>query len=170
MSTQTTRLKLYKYQTTDAADLTATNQNSDTLDASVLIGQSVVSSHVTATTAQTVMSFAVSSTAAGLYEARLTFFIGNGVSGNNVSAYATWVDPNTGASFQYQYFEMRRAASALASAAWTEANGATSFANDLWSGAPILINAKASTNIVLTFQDPTNTPSDYVSASILRVS
>lgn len=123
--------------------------------APVIVAQAL-NQHVTATTVQTIVNFTPSVT--GLYRISGYVTLNNGTSGQLVQCQAVWTDANTVLGF-----------TGFFSSNGTPLSGSNSFLNAGLSLSPLVVYASAGHPISLTYQDPANTPSDFISALIERL-
>lgn len=164
MSTSTTRLGLYQYQTTDPADLTANNGNFTTLD-NASVARATGQPTINATTAATVTSYTTPAFPGTAFYLVLTNVnIANGTSGNSITLKVTYTEGSSG-SAKTEYIRL------VASGGSTEvvANGTQSFVNGVYLGNPLGVYALHGTTITVSYQDPTNTPNDSCQATIVQV-
>lgn len=116
--------------------------------------------HVTATTAQTILSF--TPTVTGTYRISGYLFLNNGTSGNVLTARFSFNDPDGGGA---RTFFMRSDNGSSNQAL----NGANSFANGAYSLAPYTFRHTGGQAITVVYTDPTNTPSDFFTVFVERV-
>lgn len=89
--------------------------------------------------------------------------VNNGTSGNNLSLQVVYTDPRTGIASTTPF-------STATSTAAVSFNGSTSITNSRYAMYPYMIYCKPNTTVTIQYRDPTNTPSDHVSAFIERIS
>lgn len=114
---------------------------------------------ITTTAAQNIISITPPSD--GWYRAALGFVLNNSVSGNAITAQATYQDAigiNRGVNFTL-----------INGSTFLVASGTNSFVNGGWACQPLTFYAKAAANITLIFRDPTNVPNDTVFAVLERL-
>ena len=114
--------------------------------------------HVTSTAVVVVFNYTGTATK-GLYKVTMYVNLGNGTSGNTIILYVSFKDPASGTT-QTRHFPLDTG---------QIANGSTSIANGCYATAALLIYADSTAIIQVGYQDPTNTPNDYVSATIEQV-
>lgn len=116
--------------------------------------------HVTSTAPTTIISFTPSVT--GLYEVKGYVYVSNGTSGNDVEIKIAWTDVNLGGE-QYLYPQGINGGPPL------QFNGGVSIPDGPYALESVAVFALGGSAISVTYTDPTNTPSDYVSAVITRL-
>ena len=114
---------------------------------------------ITSTVAQNIIAVAPPND--GWYRAALGFVLNNSVSGNAITAQATYQDA-TGVN-RGVFFSLINGSTQLLGA------GVSSFVNGSWTCQPLTFYAKAAANITLIFRDPTNVPNDTVFAILERL-
>jgi hypothetical protein len=87
--------------------------------------------------------------------------VANGTPGNNITFSVTFTNSNNNAR---TYFLSMQAATASSTS--TIFTGSNSVSNFTYTGSTPLIAVKAGTTVTVAYRDPTNTPSDTVSATI----
>lgn len=100
----------------------------------------------------------------GLYQVNMRFLLNNGTSGQLIKAYVKFNSGNSGSSITNYFQFIGNAATAYLTAA-----GVSSFTNSEYGGGTLLILANTTAAIELHYQDPANTPNDFVSGSITRL-
>ena len=112
---------------------------------------------VTATTQQTVLTYTPA--VDGNYRAGLRARINNGTSPNALTAAVTFTDADTGGSVTQNFF-----GATAGGAAVVFANGSNTIGNGVLHCSSFSFKAKGGNAITIIYRDPTNTPSDKVSA------
>ena len=114
---------------------------------------------VTVTTAQNIIVFTPPGN--GWYRAGISFVLGNGVSGNAITAMVSYQDA-TGVNRGANFAMVNGSTNVIAA-------GITSMANGGWACEPLMFYAKTGAQITISFRDPTNTPNDTVIAVLERL-
>lgn len=119
--------------------------------------------HVTATTIQTVLTYAV--TATGLYRVSAYIQFSNGGTAEKIVLNLNWTDPTLGANLSFFANGNQGATPVLLDASATAA-----IANPVAVPTiPQLIYAQAGHNITVQYQDPGGTPNDFVFVIVERL-
>ena len=113
--------------------------------------------NVTTTAVTTILSFTPAES--GLYLVNGCIYLNNGTSGNLISFALRFTDAARG--FGHTNYFYSQSAVAI--------SGANVFDNAFWVVGPLVIYAKGGAAISVAYQDPTNTPNDFVSAAITRI-
>ena len=122
----------------------------------------IVSQLVTATTQQTIVSFNTTGGGDTTYRISGHVILNNGVSGNSISFKVSYTN-SSGTAITHSL-------PLLAPAGVTVASGTNSFSNATFPALVTPITAKTGTTITITYQDPTNTPNDLVTAILEELS
>ena len=96
----------------------------------------------------------------GFYRVNVSMILANGTNGNAITVKVTY--RNSAGLFTANIKFINGASEAMAA-------GVTSFANASWAGEPLTFYATTAGHIQVSFQDPTNTPNDTVSAVLERL-
>lgn len=99
-------------------------------------------------------------TANAFYRINVTVRINNGTPGSAITVLLTYRDAGGVQSANLKF--MRGNVEALAA-------GVTSFANGTWAGEPLAFYATTAGALTLSYQNPANTPNDFVSAVLERL-
>lgn len=121
---------------------------------------------VTTTGAQTILAYAVTTT--GFYRVNAYARVNNGVSGQKIVVSVSYTDPDSNSSVAVSPIaNLSQVVSGADVAAFID--GAQTVQNGGLPCSPMVIHAKAGTNVNCFYTDPLNTPNDLVSFIIERL-
>lgn len=125
----------------------------------------VYEQHVTGTGTVTLITFTPS--ANGLYRVSGFARVNNGTNGNNCKLQVTFFDPQkAGGTSDFSYMVGINGASG----AGVQFGGASSVSNNPYAFEPQVFDCTAGKALTIAYTDPTNTPSDFVSIIVERLS
>ena len=135
------------------------------LGAPVIIAQAV-HVHVTATTVQTILT--ISAPATALYRVSGYIYLNNGTQPQSITFGPQFTDPDAGVQNGADIITQRELSTGGFTVP-TTAGANSPYNNGIIACAPYVFYAKAGTNINVVYQDPANTPNDFVSALLERL-
>lgn len=123
--------------------------------------QAVQGQHVTTTGSSNILSFTAPAT--GTYEFSGYLYLNNGTSGNDITFSVGFSDGSIDVGGAVYFLATGQGSNVILLA------GGTSVANGQWSCPAMPLYVRAGTTVTVAFNDPTNTPSDYVTVMVKRV-